>query len=109
MWPGCCLRSVHFSCPVEGCGVNWAATEWQAVHTRFPRGTEWTAPGCKCSSDNAAALLLSLSFYFRVSKDGLICPYDLLYDFTASYTYLFLCLYTYICMKISLTQCWKCF
>lgn len=60
MWPGCCMRSVHFCCPVEGCGVNWAATEWQAVHARFPRRTEWTAPGCKCSSDNAAALLLSL-------------------------------------------------
>lgn len=84
-------------------GVGWTgqqrATEWQAVHVRFPRRTERMAPGCKRSSDNVAALLLSL-FTSGCLKDGLICPYDLLYDFTASYTYLFFHLYAYICMKI---------
>lgn len=67
--------------------------EWQAVHRHFPHRTEWVAPVCQCSSDNMGALLFSL-FTSGSLKSGLICPYDPLYDFTASYTYFHL--YTYI-------------
>lgn len=62
----CCMRLVHFCCPVEESRVNRAAMVWQTVHTLFPPRAEQIALESKCHffSDNLATLFSSLFSLF---------------------------------------------